>query len=317
MTLSLNGWKGLSMGVFTLMSIVGAAVAVVMKERAKQLYVTCGVLFSAGVLLAGGFVHLISDSDDDFQELNITDFQWAFAIAGGTVAVLACLELALDRAFDDHIHKKKESQAKKQNLSEKTGIDTTDKEEIDEEKLQSAEKKGDDDHHYHGKDHDHEHFALDAESPFSSILLTIALSIHSIIEGLGIGSTQDVQEIQSAFIAVAFHKGFTAFALGNALVSSGYWSDCTKRKYFYLSIGTFVVVALLGIGIGWAISAAESGVASAVLVGITGGSFIFVAILEILPQEVQTVKMERLPILPVVFCFLLGYCLMSMLAIWA
>ena len=56
------------MGVFTLMSIVGAAVAVVMKERAKQLYVTCGVLFSAGVLLAGGFVHLISDSDDDFQE---------------------------------------------------------------------------------------------------------------------------------------------------------------------------------------------------------------------------------------------------------
>ena len=233
------------------------------------------------------------------------------------MAVLACLELALDRAFDDHIHKRKESHAEKRKLSEKTGIDTTDKEDIDEEKLQSAEKKSDDDHHYHGKDHDHEHFALDAESPFSSILLIIALSIHSIIEGLGIGSTQDVQEIQSAFIAVAFHKGFTAFALGNALVSSGYWSDCTKRKYFYLSIGTFVVVALLGIGIGWAISAAESGVASAVLVGITGGSFIFVAILEILPQEVQTVKMERLPILPVVFCFLLGYCLMSMLAIWA
>ena len=71
------------MGVFTLMSIIGAAVAVVMKERAKQLYITCGVLFSAGVLLAGGFVHLVSDSHDDFQELNITDFQWAFAIAGG------------------------------------------------------------------------------------------------------------------------------------------------------------------------------------------------------------------------------------------
>ena len=76
--------------------IIGAAVAVVMKERAKQLYITCGVLFSAGVLLAGGFVHLVSDSHDDFQELNITDFQWAFAIAGGTVAVLASLELALD-----------------------------------------------------------------------------------------------------------------------------------------------------------------------------------------------------------------------------
>lgn len=36
-------------------------VAVVMKERAKQVYVTSGVLFSAGVLLAGGFVHLLND----------------------------------------------------------------------------------------------------------------------------------------------------------------------------------------------------------------------------------------------------------------
>ena len=317
MTLSLDGWKGLSMGVFTLMSIIGAAVAVVMKERAKQLYITCGVLFSAGVLLAGGFVHLVSDSHDDFQELNITDFQWAFAIAGGTMAVLASLELALDRAFDDHIHKKKEGLAEIQKLSKKADNDKTDVDGADEEKFQSADEKGDGDHHYHDKEHDHEHFALDAESPFSSILLTIALSIHSIIEGLGIGSTQNIQEIQSAFTAVAFHKGFTAFALGNALVSSGYWSDHTKRKYFYLSVGTFVVVALLGIGIGWAISAAESGVASAVLVGITGGSFIFVAVFEILPQEVQTIKMERLPILPVVFCFLVGYCLMSMLAIWA
>jgi len=31
------------------------------EERAKQVYVTSGVLFSAGVLLAGGFVHLLND----------------------------------------------------------------------------------------------------------------------------------------------------------------------------------------------------------------------------------------------------------------
>ena len=50
MALSLDAWKGLSMGVFTAVSILGAVSAVVMKERAKQLWVTCGVLFSAGVL---------------------------------------------------------------------------------------------------------------------------------------------------------------------------------------------------------------------------------------------------------------------------
>ena len=60
MAITLDGWKGLSMGMFTAVSILGAWVAVVMK-RAKQLYVTSGVLFSAGVLLAGGFVHLCND----------------------------------------------------------------------------------------------------------------------------------------------------------------------------------------------------------------------------------------------------------------
>jgi len=61
MAVTLDGWKGLSMGMFTAVSILGAGVAVVMKERAKQVYVTSGVLFSAGVLLAGGFVHLLND----------------------------------------------------------------------------------------------------------------------------------------------------------------------------------------------------------------------------------------------------------------
>jgi hypothetical protein len=49
------------MGVFTALSIIGVWVAVLMKNRAKQVYVSCGVLFSAGVLLAGGLVHLLVD----------------------------------------------------------------------------------------------------------------------------------------------------------------------------------------------------------------------------------------------------------------
>jgi hypothetical protein len=61
MALTLDGWKGLSMGMFTVVSVLGAWLAVLMKKRAKQLYVTSGVLFSAGVLLAGGFVHLLND----------------------------------------------------------------------------------------------------------------------------------------------------------------------------------------------------------------------------------------------------------------
>lgn len=62
MAVSLDAWKGICMAVFTALSIIGVWVAVVMKNRAKQVYVSCGVLFSAGVLLAGGLVHLLVDS---------------------------------------------------------------------------------------------------------------------------------------------------------------------------------------------------------------------------------------------------------------
>jgi hypothetical protein len=60
MAVTLDGW---TQWACTAVSIVHPRrmVAVVMKERAKQVYVTSGVLFSAGVLLAGGFVHLLND----------------------------------------------------------------------------------------------------------------------------------------------------------------------------------------------------------------------------------------------------------------
>lgn len=328
-SLSLNKWKGLSMAVFTGMSIIGAFLAVVMKERAKQLYVTCGVVFSAGVLLAGGFVHLLSDCNDQFEELDITNFQWAFAIAGITVVGLECLEITLDRLFDNYVHSEKNTEEwlKKKRSTSQTAIqdpyrgtsrvdlNVEGQEENNDNEEGSSVQEGID-LHDHDHDHDHAHF-ITTDSPFSSVLLTMALSIHSIIEGLGIGASDDISQIRSAFIAVAFHKGFTAFALANGLVSSGYWEDRTKRKYFYLSVGTFILLAIVGISIGWAISAADSSLTTAVLIGVTSGSFIYVATLEIMPQETKIIAREHLSILPVVFCFLSGYCLMAILAIWA
>ena len=147
-------------------------------------------------------------------------------------------------------------------------------------------------------------------------MLTIALSIHSIIEGIGVGATCDVGTITSEFIAILVHKCFTAFALGNQLISSGYWTESSKRKYFYISIGLFIGVSLLGIGIGWAIASADSSITEAIFVGITAGSFIFVAALEIIPEEAHIVKQERLNIPFVVFSFIAGYILMAMLALW-
>ncbi|KAL7539756.1 hypothetical protein ACHAWF_006497 [Thalassiosira exigua] len=304
MALSLDAWKGLSMGAFSAVSILGAAIAVVMKARANQLYVSCGVLFSGGVLLAGGFVHLLGDSNEQFSKMGYA-FPWAYFVAGATIAGLACIELTLDRFIGDYM---KSHQRKNEASGDDVSNDLGTAEDPSTQSLLEAQDEV--------EEHDHSH--VHPDNPFSAVLLTIALSIHSIMEGLGIGASQDVNEIRSAFIAVMAHKGFTAFALAQGLVSSGYWVDRAQRKYFYISVATFVLVGLIGIGIGWASStgAAEENAASATLIGITSGSFIYVAVLEILPPETKTIKRERLSLIPTLFFFLAGYGLMSLLALW-
>ena len=247
--------------------------------------------------------------------MGIENFQWAFAITGLTVAILECLEISIDRAVETRaIAHSKSSRNKSKRQTAIGNVDSSsDEEASDIDAANDQIVEADDHEHAH---HDHGQ-VIDADHPFSSLLLTIALSIHSIIEGLGIGATDDIGSLESSFVAVAFHKGFTAFALANGLISSGFWSDKSKRKWFYLSIGTFISVALLGIGIGWAISSAGSSLTTAILTGVTGGSFIYVAALEILPEETATIKRGSLPILPVALFFLAGYCLMALLAVWA
>ena len=251
------------MVVFTILSVIGAAAAVILKERANQLHVSCGVLFSAGALIAGAF-DMLQEANEQFEYQNI-EFQWALTIAGGAVVALSCFEVSM-RRFIGH------------------------------RKIT------------HG-------FISDEDNPFTAILLSIALSVHSIIEGMGIGASQDVSDLESAFIAMACHKMFVAFALTNGLVSCGYWRK-GKRKYFYAGIGTFIFVCVFGTGTGMAIASTGNLIATAVLTAITGGSFIYAAILEVLPEQTKIIDEQKLAILPLVSIFLLGYCLMSLFAVW-
>jgi len=311
MALSLDGWKGLSMGVFTIISIIGAWIAVVMKENAKQLYVTCGVLFSAGVLLAAGLSHLLVDGNEQFANLGIDSFPWAFSISGFTIVCLMSFEIGLDRWLDDYMNKKKGVGADVDDCTDASSF-TAATPLISEEVVNEKDAYGLGHNHSHpvhpGGDHPD-------PDPFTAILLTLALSIHSIIEGLGLGASANISEIQSAFVAIAIHKLFTTFALAQGMISSGYWEK-SNRKWFYLSIGVFISVALLGIAIGWGVSPEEENTLTAVLISITSGSFIYVALLELLPEETKNVKEDRLSVLPVITFFMAGYVFMSLLAIW-
>jgi zinc transporter ZupT len=254
-----------------------------------------------------------NNSIEHFDDAGVQNFEWAEAITGVTIVLLVCLEWAVDR-FIASTSKKSSEKKLSIGSDEEDGVKAKETPLVNEEYDSFHENEAE---HEHEHEHEHSH-TIRAENPLGSLLLTIALSIHSVIEGLGIGAADTADSFSGSFIAVAFHKAFTAFALGNSLISDGLWEDKSKRKYFYLSVGTFIILAIIGIGIGWTISAADGSlVTTGILIAITGGSFVFVATMEILPTEAKIIKHERLPVLAVAFSFVSGYSLMALLALWA
>ena len=154
-----------------------------MKERAKQVYITCGILFSAGVLLAAGFVHMLNDSNEDFIDAGVDNFPWAFSISGVTVVCLMCFEIALDRVLANYMKKKQEDVGDTKEVgASSAAASSSSSHEAEEGGTTSQEKKTTENEPETFNEQDnqgHIHVQLHGEkdNPFSAIILTLALSV--------------------------------------------------------------------------------------------------------------------------------------------
>jgi zinc transporter ZupT len=185
------------------------------------------------------------------------------------------------------------------------------------------------DYHYH-KEHIAEHMH---GSLVASVILLLALSVHSIFDGLAIGVSSKNNEVISITAAVLAHKGFAGYALGSSLVAS----EMNVRRY-YIMVLIFSSCSVIGIYLGIclealvAATAAEGGEKynnSDTLVGIiqaiVAGTFLYVSIVEIglkeilvcrdsklLGDKIDHNQMQRMKLL----AFLIGYLAMSSLAVF-
>ena len=159
-------------------------------------------------------------------------------------------------------------------------------------------------HHHEHHDHDHAAMLCEQHSALRSFLLLIALSFHSVFEGLAIGLQQESTELFTLFLAVIAHKGIMAFSLGLNLAQS---AGVTVKK-FILAIIIFSTSSPLGMAIGMAMSNLNQNlttdIANGVLQGIAGGTFLYITFFEVLPHEFTGVTKHRLP---KVACVILGY----------
>ncbi|XP_055040749.1 zinc transporter ZIP3 [Misgurnus anguillicaudatus] len=147
-------------------------------------------------------------------------------------------------------------------------------------------------HHHHS--HHHGHFSpseLTRAGPLRLASLVLALSAHSVFEGLALGLQEDGAKLGSLFIGVAIHETLAAVALGVSVAKAG----VPLRDAVKLGLTVSLMIPL-GIGIGMAIDTAQNlagSIVSVVLQGLAAGTFLFITFFEILSRELED-KHDRL-----------------------
>ena len=142
----------------------------------------------------------------------------------------------------------------------------------------------------HSHQHSHHHSSpIVQNSSLRSLMLLLALSLHSVFEGLAIGLQETTGDLISITVAVISHKAVMAFSLGLNLAQSN-----LSLKNFITSNIIFSIASPIGISIGIGMSSMAQSlpndIISGILQGIAGGTFLYITFLEVLPQELNVQK---------------------------
>jgi zinc transporter 1/2/3 len=289
--------------------------------------------FSGGVFLAGGFFHLLHSAIENpaLRRWSTVDggrYEFPYAEMFCTLGFLALLLLeqaAHAKMHQASAHGSAYSLASKDDdddlelrgadESDDTYMDDLDDDEQEQERATSV-VAGSNVKFKRRAGHTHGHAHLGGSNSGSlavAMVLFVALSFHSVLEGLGIGA--QTEAAWGVFLAIVLHKGLAAFALGSGLVQS---AMPAARVTLYMVVFSFM--SIVGILVGWAVTAdsSEDSAAAGICVALASGTFIYVAVMEVIPQEfprsgkaagpMDTTKMAALCI---------GYAVFGLLAKWS
>ena len=183
------------------------------------------------------------------------------------------------------------------------------------EKIRGEENQGDEQTE-EGELHDHDVGSLlfEERSSLRCLVLLIALTFHSVFEGIAIGLQEEAGGLIQILIAVLAHKLVMAFSLGLNLAQS---SGLTVSK-FVLSNLVFSLASPTGIAIGAFILGMDESLArdavNGVLQCIASGTFLYITFFEALPHEFTSSAKHRIK---KICCVILGSLLICILMIWA
>lgn len=111
-------------------------------------------------------------------------------------------------------------------------------------------------------------------------ILLLALSVHSIFEGLALGLQTDMASVMNMLIAIVIHKGAASSSLGISLVKTFPTDFRLCRQLVFL----FACATPLGVGLGMAVANAGD-IYEIVFSSIAAGSFVYIACSEVIVEE--------------------------------
>ncbi|GMF50261.1 unnamed protein product [Phytophthora fragariaefolia] len=280
--------------------------------------------FSGGVFLAGGFFHLLHAAVENaalrrWSSMDGGRFAFPYAEMFSTLGFLGLLLL------EQAAHAAVLDGASGYALAKAQDDD-------DDDELRGATES--DDTYVGGLELDderpgHSHAPAgharkgDAGSLAVAMVLFVALSFHSVLEGLGIGA--QTETAWGVFLAIIMHKGLAAFALGSGLVQSAMPVGLVMLYMFVFSF-----MSIIGIVVGWIIAAdsSEDSAAAGICVALASGTFIYVAVMEVIPQEFprhshgaggehDALEQKSADTLKKSIALVAGYAIFGMLAKWS
>lgn len=140
----------------------------------------------------------------------------------------------------------------------------------------------------------------------------VALSVHSVFDGMSIGIESTMSGMIGVIIAVVGHKGFDGLALAVPLYLAP-----LPRKHTIILLVMCALMTPLGIGIGMAAAAAADGarakLSEGIVIGASAGSFLFISVIELLPASLADGRLR----ISKLAAFVIGWAGMSALAVVA
>ena len=251
--------------------LAGCLIISCKKLQQSEKFLSFGNCFAAGIFLLVGVVHLLGESQENFVEALGEEIPLGYIVAMGGYSLILMVENVLLGGHNHSMHDEDEVSRINDKSSIPLGV-------ASQAPFNGDFQPGNPDHECDNQD------CVVTTPPKKNVdmmpafVLTCALVIHSVLEGVAAGIITSETNLVILCVAILIHNIPAAFSLGVKLAK-------LNNLWRFFLMAAFVISSPLGIAIGIGISELNYPIIQAIFLALSAGTFIYIGCTEILPEQ--------------------------------